>query len=118
MKTDTVCVGEGLTQVYQQATAGLRQGEEVSRTICDINGERYRNVEFPYAILRVHQPFVDAGAYDSPADCWGDVGAASGPLFALLAIAAAQRGYAKGPHTLIWCSSEGGARAGALLRCE
>jgi 3-oxoacyl-[acyl-carrier-protein] synthase-1 len=51
----------------------------------------------------------------TPADCWGDIGAASGPLFANLAVAAGLRGYAKGPRTLIWASSERGDRAAAVV---
>jgi 3-oxoacyl-[acyl-carrier-protein] synthase I len=59
--------------------------------------------------------FDDPTAYLSPAECWGDVGAASGPLFAMLACQAVMRSYAKGPRTLLWTSSEGGQRAVALL---
>jgi hypothetical protein len=36
------------------------------------------------------------------------MGAASVPLFAMLACQLAMRGYVKGPRTMLWASSEGG----------
>ena len=60
--------------------------------------------------------FKNAAAFEAPADCWGDVGAASGPLYVSLVAAAEERGYAKGPLSLIWASSEGGRRAAAILK--
>lgn len=119
MKTDTICVGLGLTQAIAGATAGLRVPEErIARTYCDLNGERYRNEEFTYALLRTQRAYVDAHDYVHPADAWGDVGAATGPLLAGLAVASAARGHAPGPLALLWASSERGARAAAVLRLQ
>ncbi|MBV1860450.1 MAG: hypothetical protein KUG77_18700 [Nannocystaceae bacterium] len=116
IKTPGICIGEGLTAAIRGATAPLRLPEEkVADTFCDLNGERYRNDEFLYVPLRVWAPFVDSNRYQSPADCWGDVGAASGPLFAVLAVASGQRGYSRGPHALLWTSAEAGTRAAATL---
>ena len=43
------------------------------------------------------------------------MGAASGPLFAMLACQAFARGYSNGPRTMLWASSEGGRRGAAVL---
>nr|WP_255216231.1 beta-ketoacyl synthase N-terminal-like domain-containing protein [Pseudenhygromyxa sp. WMMC2535] len=120
IKTDAVCVGRGLSDAIEAATAALRLPEQKIRTTyCDINGESYRSEEFMYVPLRVWAPFVDSNAYVAPADCWGDVGAASGPLFLTLAAVSARRGYAAGRHMLAWASSECGARAAAAVEsCE
>jgi 3-oxoacyl-[acyl-carrier-protein] synthase-1 len=116
IKTTAICLGEGLTATVRGAVGSLRSPPEmVNEVICDINGERYRGEEWGFVCLRLSQYFDDPTSYQSPADCWGDMGAASGPLFAMLACQAAARGYAKGPHTLLWASSEGGLRAAALL---
>jgi 3-oxoacyl-[acyl-carrier-protein] synthase-1 len=116
IRTQTICVGRGLSQAIKQATAPLRLPDErVDDSICDLNGEPYRSEEFALTVLRTQLAFVDATRFVTPADCWGDIGAASGPLFASLAVAAAQRGYAKGPRTLIWASSERGDRAAAVV---
>jgi 3-oxoacyl-[acyl-carrier-protein] synthase I len=116
IRTPTICVGQGLSEAIKQATAPLRLPEErIDNSICDLNGEPYRSEEFALTVLRTQKAFVDATRFVTPADCWGDVGAASGPLFANLAVASAQRGYAKGPRTLIWASSEGGDRAAVVV---
>jgi 3-oxoacyl-[acyl-carrier-protein] synthase-1 len=43
------------------------------------------------------------------------MGAASGPLFASLALAAGARRYARGPRSMLWTSSEGGYRSAVVL---
>jgi 3-oxoacyl-[acyl-carrier-protein] synthase-1 len=112
-----VCLGDGLTAVLKSVIASLQRPEQaITATYCDLNGERYRNEELVYALLRTQEAFVDAHDYQCPADCWGDVGAASGPLFASLAIASYQRGYAKGTLPVLWTGSESGYRAAVLLR--
>ncbi|MCC7472689.1 beta-ketoacyl synthase [Candidatus Nomurabacteria bacterium] len=117
IKTSEICLGEGLTSVVRRAVGGLPSGpERINAVICDINGERYRGEEWGFVCLRLPQYFDDPTTYDSPADCWGDMGAASGPLFVMLACQAATRGYAKGPQTLLWMSSECGLRGAAVLQ--
>lgn len=110
------CVGAGLTAAIASATQGLRlPQEEIAMTYCDLNGERFRNEEFAFAQLRTQDAFVDANNYFSPADCWGDVGAASGPLYVALAAASKQRGYARGPLSLLWAGSDSGYRSAVTL---
>jgi 3-oxoacyl-[acyl-carrier-protein] synthase I len=116
IRTKTICVGRGLSDAIQQAVAPLRLPEQrIDESICDLNGEPYRSEEFALTVLRTQKAFVDFSRFVTPADCWGDVGAASGPLFANLAVTAAHRGYAKGPRTMIWASSENGDRAAAVV---
>jgi 3-oxoacyl-[acyl-carrier-protein] synthase-1 len=118
IKTDTVCVGLGLTEAVRQVLRALPAGARVDRMICDQNGEPYRADEFGFTLVRLSERFSAGSDFLAPADCWGDVGAASGPLFVTLAAAAAERGYARGPHYLAWASSEGGERAAALLHLD
>src|SRR5207237_6147527 len=89
--------------------------ERINSVICDGNGERYSSEEWGFVCLRVSQYFDDPTAYQSPAEFWGDVGAASVPLFAALTCDAAARGYARGPRTLLWASSERGQRGAVVL---
>jgi 3-oxoacyl-[acyl-carrier-protein] synthase-1 len=114
--TDTICVGEGLTAAIRNATAALRLPQEkIATAYCDINGERYRSEEFMYVPLRLWAPFVDSNRYDAPADSWGDVGAATGPLLVALAAVSGRRAWAKGEHVLVWASSDHGARGAVTL---
>lgn len=107
-----VCTAKALTIAIAGASMGLHLPQEkIVTTYCDINGERHRSEEFLYVPLRLPAPFVDANRYETPADAWGDVGAASGPLYVGLAVASGQRSYARGRHVLAWTSSDGGTRA-------
>ena len=116
IKTDTICIGKGLTKAINDACRSLSlPNEKISDVYCDLNGERYRSEEFTFTVLRVQAAFVSVIENITPADCWGDVGAASGPLFACLTVRSGLRGYAKGPRSLLWTSSEGGYRSAAIL---
>lgn len=117
MKTETICIGEGLTEAFRKVIEHVDlPAERIDAMICDMNGERYRNEEFVFTFLRTQLAFVNAHNFKHPADCWGDVGAASGPLFTVLAIVAGLKDYADGRRYLLWTSSEGGQRAAALLQ--
>jgi 3-oxoacyl-[acyl-carrier-protein] synthase-1 len=117
LRSRNPCLGAGLSAVFRATAAGIRdvEGPRFGTAYCDLNGERYRNDEFVEAMMRTHAFFVDGHDYLSPADCWGDVGAASGPLFALLAIRAGERGAARHPVALLWAGADGGDRSAVAL---
>jgi 3-oxoacyl-[acyl-carrier-protein] synthase I len=115
IKSGSVCLGYGLTAAFDQALRPLVDGRKVDDIICDMNGEPYRAEEFGFATIRTNGSFVDAADFQAPADCWGDVGAASGPLFLNVSTVAYAKGYSRGTRTLAWTSSEGGERAAAVL---
>jgi 3-oxoacyl-[acyl-carrier-protein] synthase I len=115
IKTETVCIGEGLTQAFRAALATLPAGKRVTDIYCDMNGEPYRADEFGFTALRTKEHFESASDFVAPADCWGDVAAAGGVLHVQLACAAARKGYAKGAVAFAWGSSEMGERAAALF---
>lgn len=112
IKTDAICTGEGLTALFCSLAAPLPPGTQADDLYCDMNGEPYRADEFGFATIRAGGLFKDPSEFNAPADCWGDVGAASGPLFLVLAEAAARKGYASGPLAGAFTSSESGERSG------
>ncbi|PBC03483.1 beta-ketoacyl synthase N-terminal-like domain-containing protein [Mesorhizobium sp. WSM3860] len=114
IKTETVVLGEGLGAAFKTLFEDA-PADPVDRIICDMNGERYRGNEYGFAVIRNPGRFRNAADFETPADCWGDVGAASGPLFVSLVTEAQARNYQKGPLSLIWASSENGARSAILL---
>ena len=116
IKTKTVCIGEGLTQAFRAALQALPEGIKVTDVYCDMNGEPYRADEYGFTCLRTKECFESASDFVAPADCWGDVSAASGPLYIGLAAVAGMKGYAKGNAALAWTSSEAGERAAAFLQ--
>jgi 3-oxoacyl-[acyl-carrier-protein] synthase-1 len=119
IKTDAVNQAKAMTQAIQGAARGLRDGEAVDQTWCDLNGERYRTDEWSYVLLRSPQVFRQRHGqptrYTTTADLWGDAGAASGALMAGLALRSWARGYAEGPFSLAFGGSEGGLRSAVVL---
>ena len=115
IKTETVCIGEGLTSAVREAVQVFPDGVKINQTYCDQNGEAYRADEFGFMLARLSEYFVDPSEYIAPADCWGDVGAASGVLFVGLVCAAAEKEYCIGEVSLLWGSSEGGERGAVVL---
>lgn len=115
IKTDRDNLGIGLSEAVRQACHALGPSDLVHDIYCDINGERYRAEEWGLAILRMGQRFRDPARYVAPAGQWGDIGAATGMALAMLAIAAWQRGYARGPLAMLFAGSEAGRRGAVVL---
>jgi 3-oxoacyl-[acyl-carrier-protein] synthase I len=115
IKTQTVCTGEGLTQAFRAALGTLPTGARVSDIYCDMNGEPYRADEFGFTALRTNESFESASDFIAPADCWGDVAAAGGPLHLALATVAGFKGYSRGMFAFAWGSAELGERAATLI---
>ena len=116
INTGAVCLGEGLTSAIRGVLDALPSSSKIDHMICDLNGEPYRADELGYTLVRTSDRFTNANDFQTPAECWGDVGAASGPLFVTLALVAGAKGYAKGPHTLAWTSSDAGERSAILFQ--
>lgn len=113
------CTGQGLTAVIAAvARDTARHGDVISATYCDLNGERYRSEEFLYSLMRTQEAFANAHDYVAPADCWGDVGAASGPLLMSLAVEVGRTEPARGRTPLLWASSDRGDRAAITFALE
>ena len=115
IRTPTVCVGDGLTAAFREGLGALPAGAKITDVYCDMNGEPYRADEYGFACLRTKDRFVSASDFVAPADCWGDVSAASAPLGLVLSAVASAKGYAGGPYAFLWASSESGERGAALL---
>ena len=113
--SDQVCTALGLTEAFHSVLAALPDGERADWTLCDMNGESFRASEWMYAYIRSGTKHRDPLEIWHPADCYGDVGAASGAVLMSLATAAWSRQYARGPRCLIWTSSDEGARGALLL---
>jgi 3-oxoacyl-[acyl-carrier-protein] synthase-1 len=118
IKTDAVCIGEGLSDLFRGLATGLPPESKADHLVCDMNGEPYRADEFGFAVLRAGGLFRNVSAFAAPATSWGDVGAATGPLFLALSDAEARQQYACGPVTAAFTSSESGERCGFVVRAR
>ncbi|HWN97490.1 MAG TPA: beta-ketoacyl synthase N-terminal-like domain-containing protein, partial [Methylomirabilota bacterium] len=118
--TDQPNQGHGLTNAIR-AARGQAALEYIPLMICDLNGERYRALEwllaFPrsFVNLQWRQDLATSGEFWHPADCVGDTGAASGIVDCIWAIEAMRKGYALTDRVLVWGASEGKRRAAAIL---
>jgi 3-oxoacyl-[acyl-carrier-protein] synthase-1 len=113
--TGSVCLGIGLTNAVRQALAGLPDDQKVTDVYCDMNGEPYRADEFAFLVSRTREKFISASHFVAPADCWGDIGAASALLLVGLACIAGRKGYSRGRSALVWASSVNGERGAAVV---
>lgn len=110
--------GEGLSECIE---ALLRQTGSPSGAIQSVyagfNGESFGAKEWGVARLRHHGLFAPDALIHHPADCHGDLGAATGAMLTVLAEAALRRGDRAGP-VLVFSSSDREQRAASLLtRC-
>ncbi len=115
IKTETVCIGEGLTQACRIALGVLPAGAKVGDIYSDMNGEPYRADEYGFTIPRINLSLLDPASFEAPVDCYGDIGSAGGVNLICLAVIASIKGYSKGRYSLILSSSEKGERGVALL---
>jgi 3-oxoacyl-[acyl-carrier-protein] synthase-1 len=83
--------------------------------LCDLNGESYRATEWSYAMARTFRDGQAVPPLVHPADCLGDVGAATGGVLLALAAAAMKKGLAPWKTALVWCSSDNGERAACAV---
>jgi 3-oxoacyl-[acyl-carrier-protein] synthase-1 len=104
----------GLSEVLRRARedAGLATRPLV---ICDLNGDRYRAIEWALANVRALGNLHGDADIWHPADCIGDSGAASGLLNVAWGATALQKRYARADRILVWGASDGKSRAAAVL---
>ena len=115
IKAEDVCIGHGLSSAFLAALKALQTGQQIHNIFCDLNGEAYRADEYGFTALRGKEWFLDASDFIAPADCWGDIGAASAFLHIAQSIICHRKRYGKGALSMIWASSESGQRGAAVI---
>ncbi|MCC6418739.1 MAG: hypothetical protein IT429_10930 [Gemmataceae bacterium] len=111
--SDTLPKGIALAGVVREVlTAQARTGQRVGLVVGDLNGDAARGMDWGYALPRQEREFRlgDLPLW-LPAQSFGEMGAAAGPLAVCLAARALERGYAPAPAVLIWLASDNGSRA-------
>jgi 3-oxoacyl-[acyl-carrier-protein] synthase-1 len=114
--TDEPYRGEGLAETFESLFADVNTGPPIGCVYASFNGEHYWAKEFGVAMLRHRSRFTDDYQTEHPADCFGDVGAACGPVMLALACLGIKEGYRRSP-ALVFCSSDYGDRAAVLIDC-
>lgn len=128
--SELLSTGEGLSKALEpalphplqakpgQANSGADKtgGKNPIWVLCDLNGESYRAAEWGIVLTRLGDR-LDPVVLTHPADCLGDLGAASGGMLIAYALHAFQRGYAPSKEALIWNASDEGSRSAMVLTC-
>ncbi len=119
VKTDSVCPAIALKKIWAEVLKPLPAGEDITQLTSDMNGEPFRENEFQAAFPSSQGYFEGSFSFFAPSAHWGDVGAASGPLFVIMAaVAGALRPTAGGERALIWTSSDRGERSAVVIALE
>ncbi|MCR5882470.1 hypothetical protein LRS03_06170 [Rhizobacter sp. J219] len=108
---------DGLSQAIKAslADAGLSMGDMDFR-VADCSGEHYYFKETALALSRTLRQRKEEFDIWHPAECTGEVGAASGATLVAVVHAACHKGYARGSHILAHWSNDGGQRAALTLQ--
>jgi 3-oxoacyl-[acyl-carrier-protein] synthase I len=96
-------IGAGLTEALREVLGDPGVRVEV---YCDLNGEPWRADEWGYAYLRTAVHYTEPLVITHPADCWGDVGAASGPMLIALAVEQMINDRSASARALVWTASD------------
>ena len=105
--------GEGLAQAFGIA---LEQANRptIGTVYSSMTGEHFWAKEYGVATLRHRTALDPRMKHEHPADCFGDIGAAAGPVMIGMAAIGMQHGYIKGP-SLVYCASDTEHRAAVCL---
>jgi 3-oxoacyl-[acyl-carrier-protein] synthase I len=102
----------GLTEACRNALGDERE-RNIRAVLGDLNGENARAREWSMVGMRCFDAPSEQRALWSPAGCYGDIGAASGPVLANIATQGFIRGWLPSP-VLLFCSDDHGP-CGALV---
>ena len=107
--------GEAGSRVVSAVLAAEARPGDIHRVIIDMTGERWRALEWSLIETRCLGELPSGWQMWHPADCFGDLGAATSVAHAGLAVRAFARGYAGSGAVLLYAASQRGQRAAATL---
>ncbi len=101
-------LGEGLSKAFKAAIENAGS-PPIEKIYASLNGESFGAKEFGIACLRNQAVLSENFITEHPADCFGDIGAAFGPVLISLTVADKVGNY------LLYCSSELEARSAIVV---
>ncbi len=116
MYSEASYLGDGLATAIKKSLVA-HKGEKISTLYSSMNGEQFWSKELGVALLRNKESLSDDYAFEHPADCLGDIGAASGAVLIGLASAQLARSGSPASH-LVYCSSDQEYRGAICVNYE
>jgi 3-oxoacyl-[acyl-carrier-protein] synthase I len=116
IESDQPLRGDGMVEAVRAALAAAGLGlEQVDHRISDLSGEQYRFKEVTLTATRLLRQHKENFGTWHPADCIGEVGAASLPAMLGVLHTAARKRYLPGPTFLAHLSNDDEKRAAVIL---
>lgn len=112
-------LGVGMAGAIQSCLAkAMAPSSQVDWMLGDLNGDAFRANDWGYALVRLmpDHPALGERPLVLPAESFGEIGAATGPVAVCMAMRAFARGYAPGRRVLVWLASYRGYRAAFTLQ--
>ena len=106
--------GDGLDAAFKQALGANSEGGRIHSIYSSMNGENFWAKEYGVAFMRNRKAFREPVAVEHPADCYGDLGAATATVLIGLAAEHLFRDPQAGAH-LVYGSSDYGTRGAIVL---
>ena len=114
--SDETYMGDGLAAAFSKALS-TESDTQVSQIYSSMNGERFWSKEYGVATTRNNDNFIEEFNLQHPADCFGDLGAATGPT--LIGLAALNLLNQKQVDAnLVYASSDYSPRAALKVELE
>lgn len=107
--------GDGLAATVQELVRTGEVAVPIREVYASMNGEHHWAKEWGVTFIRNQAAFDADHGMHHPADCFGDTGAACGPLMVGLAALGVSRGHRRSP-ALVYCSSDRGERAALAVQ--
>jgi 3-oxoacyl-[acyl-carrier-protein] synthase-1 len=114
-------VGIGLAGTMAECLrASPDHAPHVGWMLGDLNGDAFRANDWGYALVRLmpEHPSLGDCAMTLPAESFGELGAATGPVSVCMAVRGFARRYAPSSTAMAWLSSYSGSRGAFIIRSE
>ena len=111
--SDKTYKGDGLDAAFKQALQNYSQAG-IETLYSSMNGENHWAKEYGVAMMRNKASFKDSVTIEHPAECYGDLGAATGPV--LMGMSAYDLKKYNKQTNLIYSSSDRSWRAAVLMQ--
>jgi 3-oxoacyl-[acyl-carrier-protein] synthase-1 len=110
-------LGLGLADTIERCLGALQDGSKIGWIMADLNGDAFRGNDWGYALVRLmpRHRYLGECPLVIPAEAFGEIGAAGGPVAVCMGVRAFARGYAPAPSALAWLSSYAGSRGAFVI---
>jgi 3-oxoacyl-[acyl-carrier-protein] synthase-1 len=113
MYSDEIYSGSGLSVAFEIAFS-CGEDSKVEKVYSTMNGESFFAKELGVAVTRNSKHFINELQHEHPADCLGDLGAASGLVYSGIIDELFKKNNTS-VNTLLYCSSDHADRAAVIM---